>query len=102
MAPSSVIRKEYVSLVVETSDGRVLTGIPIDRDTDSPVTAQGQKQSGITLADNKGVAHTIASGDIESIHESKVSLMPDDLYQTITPQQLRDLFAWVQSDGPDD
>jgi putative heme-binding domain-containing protein len=89
VAPSSVIRKEYVSLVVETSDGRVLTGLPIN-----------QNAAGVTLADNKGDTIEIATGDIEAIRESNVSLMPQGLYRTMTPQQLRDLFAWIQSEGP--
>jgi len=28
-----------------------------------------------------------------------VSLMPGGLLNALTPQQLRDLFAWLQSDG---
>lgn len=84
--PSSVIRKEYVSLVVQTNGGRVLTGLPIER-TDSAV----------TLIDSKGEKQIVSSSEIEELHESPVSLMPDNLYRQFTPQQLRDLFAYLQS-----
>ena len=89
VAPSSVIRKEYASISVLTTDGRILTGLPIEHHA-----------SGITLVDQKGVATRIAASDIESTRESNVSLMPRDLYRLLTPQQLRDLFAWLQSPGP--
>jgi putative heme-binding domain-containing protein len=89
--PSSVIRKEYASLVVVTSGGRVLTGIPLNR-----------SDAGVTLVDSKGEATTVAHSDIEAVSESTVSQMPDDLYRTLTPQELRDLFAWLQSDGTAD
>jgi putative heme-binding domain-containing protein len=87
--PSSVIRKEYVSLIVLTADGRLLTGIPVER-----------SDSGITLVDSQGQATIIARGEIDSVRESRVSQMPDDLYRTLSPQELRDLFAWLQSGGP--
>ncbi|MFO0870679.1 MAG: PVC-type heme-binding CxxCH protein [Pirellulales bacterium] len=84
--PSSVIRKEYVSVIVETKGGRVLTGLPVER-----------SDTQLTLADTKGERQTLPRGDIAELHESPVSLMPDDLYRQFTPQQLRDLFAYLQS-----
>ena len=75
--------------VVQTTDGRVLTGLPLQ-----------SEGGGITLADSKGQQTTIAAGDIEQSVDSDVSLMPEDLYRQLTPQQLRDLFAYLQSPGP--
>jgi putative heme-binding domain-containing protein len=89
VAPSSVIRKEYSSIIVLTDDGRVLTGVPIQRDA-----------AGVTIVNQMGEQTQIETGDIDSIRESDVSLMPADLYRQLTPQQLRDLFAWLQSKGP--
>ncbi|MCH2201690.1 MAG: c-type cytochrome [Fuerstiella sp.] len=88
--PSSVIRREYTTIVVQTTDGRVLSGLPVSQD-----------DSGITLVNNTGKAVTIASSNIEQTKDSAVSLMPEDLYRQMTPQQLRDLFAWLQSSGPE-
>ena len=86
--PDSVIRKEYVSLIVQTTDGRVLTGLPVGRD-----------DSGITLSDGKNKQPIrVASADVEEIHESPISLMPSNLYRQLTPRELRDLFRYLQSD----
>lgn len=87
--PSSVIRKEFVNLVVEMTDGRILTGLPITRD-----------DGGLTLVNAKNEKINIAAGDIDLVHESPVSMMPDDLYRKLKPQELRDLFAYLQSAGP--
>lgn len=84
--PGSVIRKEFVSVVVQTSNGRVLTGLPIVR-TDAS----------ITLVDSKGERQSIAVAEIEEVHESPLSLMPENLYLQLRPQELRDLFAYLQS-----
>ena len=37
---------------------------------------------------------------IESIQESPVSLMPENLYKELKPQELRDLFSYLESDKP--
>jgi putative heme-binding domain-containing protein len=87
--PSSVIRKEYVSLIVQTRDGRVVTGLPIGRD-----------DSGITLRTAKNEQIVIATSEIDEVRESPVSLMPDDLYRQLKPQELRDLFAYLQATAP--
>ncbi|MDZ4683814.1 MAG: c-type cytochrome, partial [Planctomycetaceae bacterium] len=86
---SSVIRKEFVSVVVETVDGRVLTGLAVSRD-----------DAGVTLVDAKNQRTTIAASEIAALRESEVSLMPDDLYRQLKPQELRDLFAYLQSSPP--
>jgi putative heme-binding domain-containing protein len=84
--PSSVIRKEFVCVIVQTTTGRVLTGLAIDRDDTS-----------ITLADAKGEKQVIPTSEIEELKDSTVSFMPDNLYLQMKPQQLRDLFAYLQS-----
>lgn len=83
--PSTVIRKEYVSVVIQTNDGRVLTGLPVVRD-----------DSGVTLVDAKNMQIAVAAAEIDELHESPVSLMPSDLYRQLQPQELRDLFAYLQ------
>lgn len=87
--PSSVIRKEYVSLIVQTRDGRVVTGLPVGRD-----------DSGITLRTAKNEQIVIGTSDIDEVRESPVSLMPDDLYRQLKPQELRDLFSYLQAAAP--
>jgi putative membrane-bound dehydrogenase-like protein len=84
--PGSVIRKEFVSVIVQTRDGRTETGLPVARD-----------ESGITLVTSKNERIAIAESDIEELRESTVSHMPEGLYRQFKPQELRDLFAWLQS-----
>jgi putative membrane-bound dehydrogenase-like protein len=84
--PSSVIRKEYVSVILETKSGRVVTGFPIERTA-----------AAITLVDAQGKRETIPAGEIETEREAPVSLMPDNLYRLLSPQELRDLFAYLQA-----
>jgi putative heme-binding domain-containing protein len=84
--PSSLIRKEFVSLMLQTTDGRVLTGLAVARD-----------DAGVTLADAKNMKITIVASEIEDLRESPVSMMPDDLYRQLRPQELRDLFADLQT-----
>ena len=84
--PSSVIRKEFSSFVVHTKDGRILTGLAITRD-----------DAGVTLVNARNEKTTIAASDIEELHESQLSLMPEDLYRQLKPHELRDLFAYLES-----
>jgi putative heme-binding domain-containing protein len=84
--PSGIVRKEYAASLVNLKDGRVLTGLLAE---DSP----GQ----ITLVDARAERTILPRGEIESIADSPVSLMPEDLYRELSPQDLRDLFAYLQA-----
>ncbi len=83
--PSSVIRKEYTNVVVQTRDGRVLTGLAVTRD-----------DAGLTLVNAKNEKTMIATEDIDEVRESPVSMMPEDLYRQFKPQELRDLFSYLE------
>jgi putative heme-binding domain-containing protein len=83
--PSAVIRREFLSYTVTTRDGRVLTGLIV-----------AQNPGTITLADSKNERITLTRDQIESIEESPVSLMPENLLKDLKPQELRDLFSYLQ------
>ena len=85
--PSSVIRKEYVALVVETKGGQVLSGLAVER-----------SDAGVTLVNARNERTMIPQAEIADIQEATVSFMPEDLYRQLKPQELRDLFAYLQ--GP--
>jgi putative heme-binding domain-containing protein len=74
---------------VQTTDGRSLTGLIAE-----------QTPAAVTLVDGKNQRTTIARGKIETIQGSPVSLMPEDLLKALKPQELRDLFSYLQSDKP--
>jgi len=84
--PNSVIRKEFVSVVLRTTNGRVLTGLPIS-----------SSDAAVTLVNVQGEPQVVATADIDKLLDSPVSLMPENLYQQLKPQELRDLFAFLQS-----
>ncbi len=87
--PSGYVRPEYVAQTAVLDDGRVLTGLVIESSAQE-----------ITLVDAKNQKTTLARGEIEQIQPSPLSLMPERLLETLEPQELRDLFGYLQSDGP--
>ena len=87
--PSAVIRKEFLNYNVETTDGRFLTGLIAEQTADR-----------VTLLAANNERTTISRDQIKTLQESPVSLMPENLLTALNPQQLRDLFAYLQSDKP--
>lgn len=87
--PAGVIRKEYRAAVVQTRDGRVLSGLIAEQTPDR-----------VTLINANEERTTIPAGDIEEIAESSTSLMPEDLYRRLDPGAIRDLFRYLQSNPP--
>jgi putative heme-binding domain-containing protein len=87
--PGAVIRKEYLAYQVQTTDGRTLTGILAE-----------QTAGGITLVDARNERTTVARDKIEELRELPVSLMPENLLKDLKPEELRDLFAYLQSEAP--
>jgi putative heme-binding domain-containing protein len=83
--PNSVIRREYMSYIVETKSNRLITGV-ITKD----------EAGTLTIANAKAEITTVQRDDIVSIRESAVSLMPEGLLNALKPQELRDLFAYLQ------
>jgi putative membrane-bound dehydrogenase-like protein len=86
--PSGTIRPEYVSQTAQLTDGRVLTGL---------VSESGSGQ--LTFIDAKNQKVTVARNEIEEIKPADQSLMPERLLETLTPQEVRDLFRYLQSDA---
>lgn len=86
--PNAFVRKEFVSSVVITSDGRVLTGIIVN-----------ESSTQIVLADNKNEQSIIRCEDIEELHNASTSLMPEDVLKPLKDQELRDLFSYLQSNS---
>ncbi|MCH9652520.1 MAG: c-type cytochrome [Planctomycetes bacterium] len=87
--PNAFIRKEFVPSVVLTTDGRVLTGLIIK-----------ETPAQIVLANNKNEQSIIRRSDIEEIQNATVSIMPEDVLKQLKDQDLRDLFSYLQGNGP--
>lgn len=87
--PSLVIGASYQARTVITTDGRVLTGL-LAEDNDQRVVLKLQG----------GKLETIARGDVDEMHVSKLSLMPEELEKQLKPQEIADLFAYITLDKP--
>ena len=87
--PSAVIRKEFLNYNLETTDGRFLNGLIAEQTADR-----------ITLLAANNERTTVSREQIKTLQESPVSLMPENLLTALKPQELRDLFSYLQSDKP--
>ena len=87
--PSAVIRRDFLSSIIVTINGRTITGLITDRKGDV-----------LSMVDARGKPIQVAKDDIETIRGSDISVMPEKLLEQLTPQQLRDLFSYLQGSGP--
>jgi putative membrane-bound dehydrogenase-like protein len=84
--PSGYIRPEFVVQNVLTVDGRKMSGI---------ATETGGNITLVNYVNDKPETKTIARADIETMTPSSVSLMPEKLLDTLTYQEIADLFAYL-------
>ena len=84
--PSAVIREEYMQFVVQTTDGRTLTGL-----------VAGQDKTTVTLRDQEGRDTKMLAARIEEMRASPVSIMPEGQLKALKDQEVRDLFAYLMS-----
>ena len=87
--PSLVIGGSYQARILQTTDGRVLTGLAVE-DNDQRVVLKVQG----------GKLETVPRDQIEVYKVSEVSMMPEQLEKQITPQELADLFSYIALDKP--
>jgi putative heme-binding domain-containing protein len=83
--PNAVIRKEFLAYEVETKDGRILAGVIVD-----------QLGGNLTLGTSTGERVAVPQAQVASLRESAVSAMPEGLVKPLKPQELRDLFGYLQ------
>ncbi len=84
--PSAVIRREYMNYIVTTTSGRVLIGLMAEQDGAS-----------ITILDANNQRTKIQRTEVDELKEADVSLMPERQLDKLSPQELRDLFSYLQS-----
>lgn len=87
--PSALIRKEYQAQTVALSDGRVLNGLVVE-----------ESEKTMTLVDSNRQKTVVAKADIEAVRPSATSLMPEGVLDKLPDDQVRDLFRYLQSNGP--
>ena len=89
--PSKLINEKYQTMLVQTSDGDVVSGVVVERTNDS-----------IKLMANpleKCEPREVKLDDIEGQKTSPVSLMPQGLLVTLNEDEILDLMAYLESGG---
>jgi putative membrane-bound dehydrogenase-like protein len=85
LAPSTVIVAGHETYTVETTDGRVLSGL-----------LAGESAASLTLAMAGGVRLDVLRKDIQSLKSLDVSLMPESLGVTMKPSDVANVIAWLR------
>jgi putative membrane-bound dehydrogenase-like protein len=83
--PSAVVNADFRMTVVELKDGRTLNGL-IASKTERTITIKTMTE---TL--------TLDRAEIESMQESKLSLMPEGLLEALKENQVRDLIGYLMN-----
>jgi putative heme-binding domain-containing protein len=89
--PSAKIDKKYQTVVIVDANGKIHTGIVVERTKDA-----------VKLLANpldKKPPVTIKLADIDEEYPSKVSMMPLGLLNTMTLEEILDLLAYIESGG---
>jgi putative membrane-bound dehydrogenase-like protein len=87
--PSLVIGAAYQARTIATTEGRVVAGLVAE-----------ESDQRIVLKVQGGKQEVVPRDEIEEMKTSELSLMPEDLEKTLTPQEIVDLFAFITLDKP--
>jgi putative heme-binding domain-containing protein len=81
--PSAVVGRDYKLTVVLAKDGRLMSGIV-------------REQSARTLTlQTANETIIIAAEDVAQLTPSEVSMMPENIFDTLSPEEIRDLAAYL-------
>ncbi|MBC8114562.1 MAG: c-type cytochrome [Candidatus Saccharimonas sp.] len=87
LEPSKEISPQFTTWAVETTSGKVLTGMLL-----------GEEVNGdLRLGNNLGEVFFVPFKDIETRQPMKASIMPDKLHEQLTPTEFRDLIAYLET-----
>jgi len=87
--PSLVIGAAYQARTIVTTEGRSLTGLPVE-----------ETEQRVILKVQGGKLETIPRGEIEIFKVSELSMMPEQLEKQLKPDELANLFAYLTLDRP--
>jgi putative membrane-bound dehydrogenase-like protein len=89
--PSLVVGAAYQARTLQTADGRVLSGLPVE-----------ESDQRVVLKLQGGKLETVPREEIEEYELTPLSLMPEGVERQLSPQELVDLFALIALDRPAD
>ena len=87
--PNAEIREGYQYYLLETKDGRSLSGFLVERDPQI-----------VVLRGLEGADINLPQADIKALNPVGRSLMPEGLLDGLNDQQLRDFFAYLRISQP--
>ncbi|MDB5392266.1 MAG: repeat protein, partial [Planctomycetaceae bacterium] len=85
--PSATVAKDFQMQIIETTGGRVLTGLIIS-ETKTALTIQTVNEKVV-----------VPTAEIESRKASELSMMPEGMLQNLTNEQIRNLVAYLMGPG---
>ncbi len=86
LEPSKTIDPKYAAWLIETSDGKVVSGLLVRKTNDE-----------IVIRDTQNRELRFDTAEIEGVFPQRTSLMPDRLLRDLTAQQAADLLSWLES-----
>jgi putative heme-binding domain-containing protein len=85
--PNAIIGRDFQMTIIQTDNGRVVTGI-VKQETDKTVTIQTTNERIV-----------IPKSEIEERQRSPLSMMPEGILAKLTPEQIRNLMAYLGGTG---
>jgi putative membrane-bound dehydrogenase-like protein len=85
--PSAAVSRDYQMQIIETTGGRIITGLAV-AESNASVTIQTINEKLV-----------IPASEIADRTTARVSMMPDNILQTLSFEQVRDLVAYLASPG---
>ncbi|MFM8436104.1 MAG: c-type cytochrome, partial [Planctomycetia bacterium] len=86
LMPSAAISHNYETYTAVLDDGRSVTGLLVS-----------QTPEQVVLKPADGVDATLAAKEIDELVKQPISLMPADLANTLSAQELADVVAWLET-----
>lgn len=87
--PNQAVEGKYRTYTAVLKDGRTLSGMVVE-----------ESATNITMAASNGTAQTLLRNDIDEFVGNGISFMPEGLEKDLTPQDLADVIAYLQSNPP--
>jgi putative heme-binding domain-containing protein len=87
--PGAIVRAPFLQYAAATRGGRVVAGL-----------LAAQDNASVTLVDAQGKRTAIPRDEVEELREVPTSIMPEGLLKPLDPQQVRDLFRYIQGESP--
>ncbi len=87
--PNAVVEPRFVHYDLDLKDGRLISGL-----------IKSETSATVLVVSGNGLSETVRRSDIDRIHASNFSMMPEGLEQAITVAEMADLLAFVATPDP--